>query len=105
MVNDSSETRAHRIAILNDEYHIECSTGFASGDRLPVAIEDKVREMMVSLGTDELTSPGRYCVVSPGLFMRVFPLVGTETYRIAVTLERYEDRAGIPPGNFLESDR
>jgi len=100
-VNDSGKGRAHRIAVLNGEYHIECSTGFAPGDRLPVAIEDKVRELMVSLGTDEWTPPERYCVLSPGLFMRVFPLVGAEAYRIGVTLERRDERGRRAPTNHL----
>jgi hypothetical protein len=94
VVIDRGEARVHRVAILNASYHIECSTGFASSDRLPIEIEDKVRELTMSWGADIWSCPVRHCVLSPGLLMRVFLLLGSETYRVAVTLEPHDESAG-----------
>ncbi len=36
MVNERVEAREYRVAILNANYHVECSSGFALSDRLPI---------------------------------------------------------------------
>ena len=93
-MNARGEARAHRVAILNDNYKIECSNGFALRDRLPIEIENKVRELTMSWWTDEWSGAESYCVLPPGLFMRVFLLLGTEKYRVGVSLEPYDKRSG-----------
>jgi hypothetical protein len=89
VVNDPPEVPSLRVAILDADYHIECSNGFALSDRLPADIEDKVRKLTTSWGTDERKRLQRHCVLSAGMLMRVFVLLGGERYRVGVTLEPY----------------
>jgi hypothetical protein len=93
-VNDRREARVRSVAILDPNYRIECSSGFGLNDRLPKEIENKVRELMTSWQANQWNAPERHCVLSPGLLMRVFLLLGTETYRVAVSLESHDERAG-----------
>lgn len=95
MMNARGEARTHQVAILNANYDIECSYGFALSDRLPIEIENKVRELTMSWWTDEWSCAESYCVLAPGLFMRVFLLEGSEKHRVGVTLEPHDERAGI----------
>jgi hypothetical protein len=90
VVYDRAEVPSLRVAILDADYHIECSNGFPLSDRLPVEIEDKVRKLTMSWGTDERKRLQRHCVLSAGILMRVFVLLGAERYRVGVTLEPYE---------------
>jgi hypothetical protein len=93
-VTGHGEVALRRVAILDANYHIECSSDFAFSDRLPIEIENKVRSLTMSWGADERNYPERRCVLSVGLFMRVFLLLGTETYRVGFTLEPYYELTG-----------
>lgn len=89
MVNDRREVPSRQVAILDANYQIECSNGFALSERLPIEIENRVRDLTMTWRTDKRNCPERFCVLPSGLLMRVFFLASTDARRIGVTLEPY----------------
>lgn len=94
-MTDRGEVTLRRVAILDANYHIECSSGFAFRDRLPAEIENKVRSLTMSWGADGRNCPERHCVLSAGILMRVFVLQGAEKCRVGVTFEPYNEHTQL----------
>ena len=89
MVNDRREVPLRQVVILDTNYQIECSNGLALSERLPIEIENRVRNLTMSWRTDKRNCPERFCILPSGLLMRVFFLAGTDAWRIGVTLEPF----------------
>ena len=93
------EIPRRRLFVLGGHYQVECSSGSPVAVHLPLKIERKVRELTLAWGADPETCAEARCVLSSGTLMRVFRLVGDDTYRIGVSLEFYRERAGSSASN------